>query len=115
MSAIFTDWKPVTEGYSEYFQFGNMYWNIEQAKRILIAKPRRSGSLPVADWKGFSALTGCKPGSVDLSIPVICVKFGNGYLPVDGWNRIRLALNTGITSLPFVLLTVKEEKEIRFD
>lgn len=110
----FTNWT-VPAGITETFCLGDNSWNVNEAKRILIATPRKSHMLQVADWKGICDLADPKDDgvAVDLAVPVICIRFGRGYLPIDGWNRIREALRTGITDLPCVRLTLKEARKIR--
>jgi hypothetical protein len=70
----------------------------------------------VADWAGLAGLLDPQPNrdpqSVDLGVPVICVWFRNGYLPIDGWNRIGHALAAGIPCLPCVRLTADESRQV---
>ena len=100
----FTDWRPNTADSSERFRFGRTVWWVDAAKRILVAAPRASQLLTVADWRGMAGLLDSKshPTSVDLSVPVICAQFGQGHLPIDGWSRIRRAIEAGIPTLPCV-------------
>ncbi len=44
---------------------------------------------------------------VDLSVPVICMRFWKGILPIDGYHRLKLALDSGII-LPSVVLDNNE-------
>jgi len=54
----------------------------------------------------------------DLNIPIILISFKDhdnqeGYFPIDGWHRIRKAIENNITSLPAYKLTIEESQEIK--
>jgi hypothetical protein len=109
---MFIDWRPAKQGHSEYFQLGSNQWRVEKAKEILRNKPRKSKLLVVADWKGLCEVVEKKANPVDLKIPIICARFGKKFIPIDGWNRIRLAVQKGIATLEAVHLTATESKEV---
>jgi hypothetical protein len=87
---------------------------VDVAKRLLAAAPRPCHRLTVAEWRGMAGLLDAKPApaAVDLGVPVICAQFGQGYLPIDGWTRIRQAIEAGVSTLPCVRLTAAESRQV---
>jgi hypothetical protein len=110
----FTDWRPNCADTSERFRFGRTVWWVDVAKRLLAAAPRPCQPLAVAEWRGMAGLLDAKPApsAVDLSVPVICARFGQGYLPIDGWTRTRQAIAAGVHTLPCVRLTAVESRQV---
>jgi hypothetical protein len=110
---IFTDWD-TTQNTPFYF-FGRG-WKVGDAQRMLANKPREAYWLNVSDFKGFiiNSMT-LNPGPhTDLSVPVITVRIGNAWFPIDGWNRIKKAIDTGVERLPSVRLLKAEADQIVF-
>ena len=89
---MFTDWRPKKGG--EAFNAGGTVYRVDDAKRILRAIPRESVELAVEGLRQWSQE--CSPEEVndlvDLTVPVICLPDG---FPIDGWSRIKVALDRG--------------------
>ncbi len=108
---FFADWKQTYADKSEWFCFGLNEWSIDKAKMKLKTKPRRTWPLNVKDWKGIAQIMNePKPlgKKIDMSVPVICIPFGTGWLPIDGWSRIRLAISRGVETIQCVRLSKTE-------
>jgi hypothetical protein len=87
---MFIDWRPNGRDTSEWFHFGRNRWRVDEAKKILAAKPRRSHSLSVADWRGVANfLEPRTAGTVSLEVPIICVRFSRGYALLKPFRRPR--------------------------
>lgn len=121
----------------EYFTFLCSRFDINKAKNIIRAKPRKIVNMGLSgvaayvprktsienedgtkslvmgiriDWEKIDAVEPV----IDLSFPVIVATIGkNNYFPIDGWHRIAMAVDKGIQSLPAVILTEKETKQVR--
>lgn len=107
---------------SEEFNFLGMTWDVLSAKCIVADCPREVLSLEVSDHTHllrreeggktvFGVHTSLGYKEVDLSIPVIVVPRGNGFLIIDGWHRLATAEKMGVKTLPMVVLT-KEESDL---
>jgi hypothetical protein len=109
----FSDWH--TDEH-ETFEFFGFAWNVAAARRILAAKLRPSHPIEVPDLKGIMRMMDIKPDKItkaNLTVPLIVVKAGNWWLPIDGWHRIARAIKEGMGELPSVRLTNEEQKRIR--
>jgi hypothetical protein len=108
----FTEWE--TDRSTPFYFFGTT-WNVGEAQRILARKQRDNYWLYVADFLGFIINSqNLNPGvQTDLNVPVITVRVGNAWFPIDGWNRIRKAIDTGIEKLPSVRLSGEEDQQIK--
>lgn len=116
--STFTDWDTET---FEHFIFLSATYDVRAAKRILAKKPRESVGMNPSDLAAFAGAIGGEgpdPAKVNLEVPVILVtrkvpgKKGEVYnLPIDGWNRIRKALASGVAEIPAVILTLSESKK----
>jgi hypothetical protein len=116
----------------EAFAFLLTEWDVNAAKDIIEAKPRRIERIDVACLEPFlSKRTETETGmtiragivvdddrvandeSIDLSIPII-VAFtpGGNALAIDGWHRIAKAVALGVEKLPAVCLTKAESKRV---
>lgn len=109
----FSDWNQnhIKGKGSEWFCLGLNEWSIDYAKHVLKNKPRKSWPLNVKDWKGVAEIMNKqKPlgKHINTGVPVICIPFGTGWLPIDGWSRIRLAIKQGVDVIPCVRLTKVE-------
>lgn len=96
-----------------HFQFG--VFDVTEAKRILKAAPRDSIELEVAGYAAMmKMMTGV--GSARTSdyskVPLIVVKVNAGYLPIDGWGRIAIAIEHRHLNLDAVILTKEETQRI---
>ena len=109
VQGVYTDWDPT---YSGSFEFLGFSWNVSTAARILADNLRSSFALEAKTYRGLYEIVG-RPYSdpKDLTVPVICVPYGNGLLPIDGWNRICAAIRDQRT-LSAVRMTKDEAKNI---
>lgn len=100
---------------AETFNFNCGSYDVQKAKLILAAKPAREViQLEVAGYAAMvKMIAELKATNVDLAVPLILVKISDGYLPIDGWNRIAKAINDGVNSLPAVVLTKEERNHVR--
>ena len=68
-----------------------------QARQLLAANLRDSDPLEVEDCDGFLLKAqDIKPEKVakaDLNVPIIVVRVGNSWFPIDGWHRIARQFN----------------------
>lgn len=112
MSSAFR-WDTETE---EVFSFLLHSWDVRQAKRIIVARPRVVVAFSLEGLAGVaSRVLGMNPSqdSVDFRLPIVVVTTPQGnYLPIDGWNRIRKALLQGLTEVPSVLLNASESRKV---
>lgn len=129
MAAASSDfvWRPMGEA----FEFAWLRFDVDAAKRIIAAAPRKLTELSVPDvgrWLGAPPALRM-PGrltmagiivdwgavdvdEVDLSVPVIMAQLADSTLPIDGWRRIAKATLRGIAALPLVVLTRDETREV---
>ena len=100
---IFKDWQPR----GEVFRLLNKVYDVDEAKRILAASPRRSETIEGAALN-HPLISGDADAEVDITVPVILVTLrGGSPFPIDGWSRIKRAVRTGDT-VQYVILTRKE-------
>ncbi len=101
----------------EIFQFLATMWDINQVKQLIIDDPREVKSVSVPELRNFASLVRTdkdRAAEADLNHPIIVARFNQGYIPIDGYHRIRRALDEGLDSLPAVFLTAQESKESMF-
>ena len=118
----------------EYFRFFSRGYDVKKAKEIIVKTPREvnvmglsgvknmvkrpqrdekgqitSFSLGISvDWDRIDSTT-----EIDLDFPTILANHGNGdYWPIDGWHRIAKAVDMGQESLPVVVLSEEETKQV---
>ncbi|MFE0156736.1 hypothetical protein ACFWY5_57095 [Nonomuraea sp. NPDC059007] len=107
---------PVDSSEVEWFQILAWRWDVTAAKRLARGREPQ-GRLDPAAWKGMLGLITINTehaARVDLSEALIVAPVPNGgMLIIDGWHRLHKALNTGITELRAVVLTVEEELACR--
>lgn len=106
--------------HSETFSLYGNAWDVREAKRIIYKNPRSIESFPVKSVKyyvemGLIAIGKYK--NADLGIPLILISTKgddkSGQFPIDGWHRIKRALEEGIEELPCYILTEEESKKIK--
>ena len=98
------------------FAFLSAYWNVTEAKILIRDRPRRLHQLPVAPLSGLLEMIDLEAGKVDTAdteVPVIVIRVGRGWLPIDGWHRLARALRDGKEWVWAARLTQKEEKSVR--
>lgn len=118
-------WQTITDSeldLNEYedFSYGGRVWDVRKAKRILYQNPRPKAMFPVNSVKSYIdhglINTGRNYEDANLSIPLILISSKgddvSGQFPIDGWHRIRKALESGVNELPAYVLTEDESKEI---
>lgn len=103
----------------EVFTFLTRQYDVQRAKRFIVAKPRPIQQVEVEPVRPWIHLPGSQNLGVlvrqvgidaaDLTIPIIMAE----SMPIDGWHRLGKALLTGVTHLPCVLLTKAESKKVR--
>ena len=104
----------------EDFSYGGRAWDVRKAKRILYKNPRPKVMFPVRSVKSYIdhglINTGRNYRDADLNIPLILISSRgddvSGQFPIDGWHRIRKALENGVKELPAYVLNGEESKEI---
>ena len=108
---------------NEDFHYMNLSWDVREAKRILYKKPRQIINFPIKGVEyfinsGAIATFNKYMDKVDIKIPIIVISVINsdksiGYFPIDGWHRIRKAIEENIETLPAYVLTVEESKQLK--
>ncbi len=99
----------------EIFNFGTRSWDVRYAKRIIYKNPREIKQYDVNRSKYLlngMINTGGKWEQADLNIPIILITTEQGEFPIDGWHRIKKAIENNIITLPSITLTIEESKEI---
>lgn len=94
-------------------------YDIREAKRIIVAKPRPVEFLDVAkygdllmDFVGLKPNADCR--TVDTTLPVILAQDQNGgKFAIDGRHRIAKAQRLREPTIPAVVLTIEETIRIR--
>jgi len=105
----------------ENFGYMGSSWDVREAKRIIHQRSREVIIFNVNSVKyyiesGAIYTDSKKFDKVDLTIPLILITTGDkesDKFPIDGWHRIRKAIEEGIETLPAYLLTKEETKIIR--
>lgn len=106
---------------TETFYYRMGAWDVREAKRIIYQNPRPTKPFPVDSVKYYvnsgSIAIGERYKQANLSIPLILISTNgdkeSGQFPIDGWHRIKKALEDGIETLPSYVLTEEESKKIR--
>jgi hypothetical protein len=119
----------------ETFTFMWSEWDVDAAKAIIRAKPRKierttvdrlepflSKRTPHEHDSGFTIRAGiltdadrvANDATINLDVPLIVVITPEGNaLPIDGWHRVAKAVALGVETLPLVYLTKAESKRVR--
>ena len=100
----------------EVFEFLATSFDVREAKKILVAKPREIHTARTTDVEGMIGMIRIERGEVevrpekfDTSIPLIVASFyESSKLVIDGWHRIAKANRLLIEVLPIVILTEEE-------
>src|SRR5260370_834510 len=94
-------------------------YDVRKAKRLIVEAPRAVKELDLLHYGEWlqDQLQYCDVSptlsQVDLGLPVIFGRLPAGNLPLDGWHRIKKALETGAKSLPVIYLSEEETEAIR--
>lgn len=106
----------------EIFHYYGGSWDVRKAKRMIHQNPR-----PTIQFEAKNAKYQIESGAIatydkylemaDTSVPIILISSKNadgstGYFPIDGWHRIRKAIENNIDFIPAYVLTIEESKEI---
>jgi hypothetical protein len=124
-------WTPM----EETFTFLWSEWDVDAAKAIIQAKPRKieriavdrlepflSKRTPHKTGTGFTIRAGiltdadrvANDESISLDVPLIVAITPEGNaLPIDGWHRVAKAVALGVETLPLVYLTKAESKRVK--
>jgi hypothetical protein len=119
----------------ETFTFMWSEWDVDAAKAIIAAKPRKierttvdrlepflSKRTPHETGTGFTIRAGivvdadrvANDEMINLDVPLIVAITPEGNaLPIDGWHRVDKAVALGVETLPLVYLTKAESKRVR--
>ena len=98
----------------EQFTYGTRNWDIQKAKQIIQDSPRNVEIFDVEGGKYFikHGLIQVKKSiseKADLSAPLIAMQGKDGqWMVIDGWHRIKKALDSGVKELPMYKLTESE-------
>jgi hypothetical protein len=105
----------------EKFRFLLGVFDVQKAKQILIAKPRKPVTLSlrgISNWFEAVKIDKARAMSdeVDVNMPVIGVFLGEGkekgFFPIDGWHRMYKANQLGMKEMPMLLLNKRESKSV---
>lgn len=100
----------------EFFQMLAWRWDVTAAKKLTQGRTP-DGRIEPSEWAGMLRLVAINAEhatQVDLSEPLIVAPVPNGgLLIIDGWHRLRKALDTGVPELFAVVLTAEEELTCR--
>lgn len=96
--------------------YGEFGWNITDAIKIVAG--REPEYRDISRWIAelpWATINDEHWPTVDLSAPLILAPlYGTDDLRlIDGWHRVRLALDKGITTLPVHILSREEESNVR--
>lgn len=90
-------------------------YDIDMAKRIILASPRPVFLVSVSDIDEAYGIAdyvdiAVERPQVDLSFPLILITVDESEspYPIDGWHRLEEALKRGVEHLPAVLLSEQE-------
>lgn len=112
------DWESVESDLDlvndEVFYYGTE-WDVIWAKRLIWQNPR-----PVSQFDVKTVEYYIKSGKIatvhtdlaNLQDPIIMATIKGDLFPIDGWHRIRRALDEGITQLPAYILTEEESNKV---
>ena len=115
-------WDTTTE---EYFTFMGYVFDVREAKRVIVSKPRETHKLNVENARDVIGEPGGRRLSVvsldwnaalsdevDLNVPVIVVRFDDTYVVIDGYRRMAKACCQGLPSVPCVVLSEEESEAV---
>jgi hypothetical protein len=109
----------------ETFQLLHLEWDIEEAKRLVEAKPHEVRPLRIADLDGLlrwiavdrehaTHVPTDQPVIVAI-VPKMAADGGDAIIPIDGWHRIARAGMEGRETVPAVMLTRAESIKVMVD
>lgn len=127
LSSVF-EWRPT----GEVFEFAWLRFDVDAAKRIIVAAPRELVQFDVTtfvEWLGLLPIRRMIHGQltirgvmvdwqeadmddVDLAVPIITAQLCDSVIPIDGWRRIAKATLLGVPELAQVLMTRAETVEV---
>lgn len=107
---------------AESFSFLGSRFDVRAAKRLIKNTPRpvlKVRVVQAAALLGGIAIFEENLRAADTDFPIILATLtgkpgeDDVHLPIDGWHRIRLAVDSGLEFIPAVLLTADETRRIR--
>jgi hypothetical protein len=108
-------WKPTGEDYD----LAGYLFSVDRAKRLIARVPRPVEMILVEEYAWF-VIDGIVPirsagsSKYRLDVPVIVGTLRSGKrVLLDGWHRLKKAMDTGVKELPAVILTQEETMMIR--
>lgn len=102
------------------FEFSGHFFNLDKAKKIITKRPRPVETMQVDEFAYMliDAIIRVKAATspkYKLDVPVIIGTLTSGRrLLLDGWHRLRKALDTKVKELPAVILTREETAEVKW-
>jgi len=104
----------------ETFSYYMSSWDVRAAKRLIHENPRPISQFPVIAVENYVShgriAISDQYKQANLNIPIICIsntKDENSAFPIDGWHRIKKAIEENIEYLPAYILTPEESKQIK--
>jgi len=95
-------------------------WDVRKAKRILFQNPREQVKFNPKHAEQVLGMiwTGGNMEQVNIKDPVILITSivldKESHFPIDGWHRIKKAIEQGVEQLPAYILTLEESKEVEY-
>lgn len=106
---------------TETFYYYGVGWDVREAKRIIHQNPRPIQQFPVKSVEYYirsgAIATNETYKNANLNVPIILISTKgdeeSGQFPIDGWHRIRKAIEEKVETLPAYVLTEEESKKIK--
>jgi hypothetical protein len=104
---------------AEWFEWGPYRYDIARAKDEAAARDHERGTISVDSWAAMLGVMRIDEQHVPtrpLAEPLLVVRLGGADGPpmvIDGWHRIAKAHDTGVASLPAILIDEAAEAAAR--
>jgi len=104
---------------AEWFEWGPYRYDIARAKDEAAARDHERGTISVDSWAAMLGVMRIDEQHVPtrpLAEPLLVVRLGGADGPpmvIDGWHRIAKAHDTGVPSLPAILIDEAAEAAAR--
>ena len=109
-------WRPDLQD----FEFAGHFFNLDKAKRLIILHPRPIEMISVEEYGAMLTdqiirVKAASSTKYKLDVPIIVGTLKSGSrLVMDGWHRLRKALDSGVRELPAVILTGEETIRVKW-
>lgn len=109
-------WRPDLQD----FEFAGHFFNLDKAKRLIILHPRPIEMISVEEYGAMLTdqiirVKAASSTKYKLDVPIIVGTLKSGRrLVMDGWHRLRKALDSGVRELPAVILTGEETIRVKW-